>query len=67
MQNTVCQQITAALLPPHKSLTFSGLMRETGASGDALLPVVNRMIGMGLLVVRGNRVERATFLEAEGF
>jgi hypothetical protein len=38
MENTICQKITLALLPAHKSLTVPQLVRETGVAGRALLP-----------------------------
>ena len=64
---TICQKIMRALLPPHRRLTVSQLIEETGVAGYALLPVLNRMIGSGHVVVTGNRVSRKTFLKAVGF
>jgi hypothetical protein len=64
---TVCQRITLALLRPHKKLTIRQLIRETGVPGDEILPVVNRLIGSGHLVTRGNKVMRLTLVRAEEF
>jgi hypothetical protein len=67
MENTVCQKITQALLEPHRYLTVTELIRETGVPGPCLLPVLNRMVGTGGVIVRGNRVARLTFVRAGGF
>jgi hypothetical protein len=67
MENTVCQKITQALLEPHRHLAVAELARETGVPAPCLLPVLNRMIGMGHLAVQGKRVGRRTLFRAGGF
>jgi DNA-binding GntR family transcriptional regulator len=66
MYRTVCQLIDLALLQPGKALTVNELIVETGVSGRALLPVLNRMIGIGVVVVRGNKTARLTFVRDGG-
>jgi hypothetical protein len=63
---TVCQKIILALLRPHKKLTVPQLIRETGVPGDEILPVVNRLIGSGHLVIQGNKVMRLTLVKDGG-
>ena len=60
MKNSICQRIMLSLLAPHRSMTVPELSRETGVAARALLPVLNRLIGSGAVVVRENRVKRLT-------
>jgi hypothetical protein len=64
---TPCQKIVLALLEPRRALTVRELAAETGIAGRDLVPVLNRMIGIGSVVVCGNRVSRLTFKRAGGF
>jgi hypothetical protein len=59
---TICQKIIRALLRPHEKLTIPQLIRETGVRGHEILPVVNRMIASGHLLIRDSGVMRLTMV-----
>jgi DNA-binding transcriptional regulator GbsR (MarR family) len=67
MRNTVCQLIGQALLYAQRPLSIPELTAMTGISGRDLVPVVNKMLGIGTVVLIGRRVARPKMREAEGF
>jgi hypothetical protein len=59
----VCQRIIKALLAPRSEKTVRQLILETGVPGGEILPVINKMLVAGSLVVTdGWHLARITML-----